>query len=259
MSTRIGSGLYSRGEFDDWTDVPSECCTDEEADLLRPAVYRAYAAQPAPAGRVLFCRIHDAFLGNGATEPLFPDDVTAGAIYLVRNPLDVAVSWAYYAGHGDVARSVAVLNDPRAALPGQGQPQLRQRLLDWLGRVRIWTGAPFPVLAVRYEDLLADTAGEAPRLRRAAAFSASARLRGREECHGSGDLDPRSPHPFFRSGTAGDWRRHLSAAQVRETVGTHGETMAAFGYDPQEMLREIAGPSRRDGGGNNGDGGEAWR
>ena len=165
-SARIGSGLYSRGEFDDWTDVPSGCCTDEEADLLRPAVYRAHAAQPADAGRVLFCRIHDAFLGNGAAEPLFPDDVTVGAIYLVRNPLDVAVSWAYYAGHGDVARSVVMLNDQRAALPGQGQPQLRQRLLDWSGHVRSWTGAPFLVLAVWYEDLLADT-GWAARKNRA--------------------------------------------------------------------------------------------
>lgn len=33
--------------------------------------------------------------------------------------------------------------------------------------------------------------------------------------------------------------------------------MAAFGYGPQETLREIAGPSRRDGDGNNGDGGKA--
>lgn len=193
VSARIDSGLYGRSEFDGWTDVPSECCTDEEADLLRPAVCRAHAAQLAHAGRGLFIRIHDAFLGNGAAEPLFPDDVTVGAIYLVRNPLDVAVSWAYYADHGDVARGVAMLNDPRAVLPGQGQPQLRQRLLDWSGHIRSWTGAPFPVLVVRYEDLLADTAGElgrivhflrlagaaeAPRLRRAVAFSAFARLRG---------------------------------------------------------------------------------
>lgn len=77
----------------------------------------------------------------------------------MRNPLDVAVSWAYYAGYGDVARSVAMLNDPRAILPGQGQPQLRQRLLDWSGHVRRWTGARFSLLVVRYEDLLADTTG----------------------------------------------------------------------------------------------------
>ena len=113
---------------------------------------------------MLFCRIHDAFLSNGAAETLFPDDVTVGAIYLVRNPLNVAVSWAYYAGHGDVARSVAMLNDPRAVLSCQGQPQLRQRLLDWSGYVRSSTGAPFPVLAVRYEDLLANTAGRLGRI-----------------------------------------------------------------------------------------------
>lgn len=115
VSARIGSGLYGWSEFDDWTDVPSGCCTDAEADLLRPAVYRAHAAQPAPAGRALFCRIYDAFLGNGAAEPLFPDDVTVGASYLVRNPLDVAVSRVHYAGHGEVGQSVAMLNDPRAA------------------------------------------------------------------------------------------------------------------------------------------------
>lgn len=80
-SARIDSGLYGWSEFDDWTDVPSGCCTDEEPDLLRLAVYRAHAAQPAPAGRLLFCRIHDAFLGDGTAEPLFPDDVTVCAIY----------------------------------------------------------------------------------------------------------------------------------------------------------------------------------
>ena len=265
-----GIASYGKGRFDDVMGVAPGDCTNDEVEMLLPRLYRAYAAQAATAGRVLFCKAHDAFRDTAAGEPLFPDDVTVGAIYVVRNPLDMAVSWTYYAGYGDVACRVAMFNDPRAVLSCQGQPQLRQRLLDWSGHVRSSTGAPFPVLAVRYEDLLADTAGqlgkivrflrlagpaEAPRLRRAAAFSAFARLRGREECHGYSALDPRSPHPFFRSGTAGDWRRHLSAAQVPEIVGTHGETMD----DPQETLREIAGPSRQDGGGTYGDRGESWR
>lgn len=88
------------------------------------------------------------------------------------------------------------------------------------------------MLAVRYEDLLADTAGQLGRIVR------FLRLAGVAEA-------PR--------------RRHLSAAQVREIVGPHRETMATFGYTPQETLREIAGLSRLDGGGNNGDEGESWR
>ena len=249
----------SRRDFDDGTDVSSGSCTDEEADLLRPALYRACAARTEDAGQPLFYRVHDAFHRNRAGEPLFPEDVTAGAVYLVRNPLDIAVSWAFYCGE-DFAASIAMLNDPGFRLLGQGCPQLRQRLFDWSSHVRSWTGAPFPVLAVRYEDLLADAAGQmgrvarflrlegaadAGRRRRAAALSGFDRLRQEEERAGFGGRRDGNPHPFFRSGKAGVWRRHLSAAQVREVVRAHGETMAAFGYDLQETLREVAaaGPS----------------
>lgn len=69
------------------------------------------------------------------------------------------------------------------------------------------------MLAVRYEDLLADTAGQLGRIVR------FLQLAGVAEA-------PR--------------RRQLSAAQVREIVGSHRETMATFGYAPQETLREIA-------------------
>ena len=88
-------------------------------------------------------------------------------------------------------------------------------------------------------------ASDAGRRRRAAALSGFDRLRQEEERAGFGERKAGNPHPFFRSGRAGGWRRHLSAAQVREVVRAHGETMAAFGYDPQETLREMAaaGPS----------------
>ena len=213
------------------------------------------------AGKPLFYRVHDAFHRNRAGEPLFPEDATAGAVYLLRNPLDVAVSWAFYSGV-DFAASIAMLNDRRFWLRGQGCPQLRQRLFDWSSHVRSWTGAPFPVLAVRYEDLLADAAGQigrvarflrlegasdAGRRRHAAASSGFDRLRQEEERAGFGERKAGNPHPFFRSGKAGGWRRHLNAAQVREVVRAHGETMAASGYDPQEALRETAAGGRGGG------------
>ena len=134
------------------------------------------------------------------------------------------------------------------------RPTTGLRRIVWLAS---WPRSGNSWLRTLLANFLADA--DARRLRRAAAFSAFARLRRREECHGYGDLDPRSPHPFFRSGKADDWRRHLSAAQIREIVETHGETAVAFDYGPQETLREIAGPSRQDGGGNHGDRGESWR
>ena len=96
---------------------------------------------------------------------------------------------------------------------------------------------------MRYEDLLADTAGELgrvarflrldgaadqARLRRAAASSDFASLRQREREEGFNETP--QGRAFFRSGKAGDGRRLLSRSQVHEIVQAHGRTMAMFGY-----------------------------
>ena len=242
-----GASGFSLADFDDRVGVSPGDCTSGEADTLLPRLYRERAAGAADAGRLLFCKTHDVPRDTPAGEPLFPEDVTAGAVYLVRNPLDVAVSWAFYRGE-DFAASIAMLNSPRYWLRVRRHPQLRHYLSDWSGHVRRWIGAPFPVLTVRYEDLLADAAeqlgrvarflrlegaSDAGRCRRAAASSGFDRLRRNEEREGFLGRKPGNPHLFFRSGRAGGWRRHLSVAQVREVVRAHGETMAVFGYDPQ--------------------------
>ena len=250
---RIGDGLpsvmpSSRSAFDELAGIPSADCTDDETDRLRPGVYRARAAQAERDGTRLFVKVHDAFHATPAGESVFPEDVTVGAIYLLRNPLDVAVSWTFHIGRTDVARGVARVNDPEAALGGYGSVQMRQRLFDWSRHVESWLGAPFPVLRVRYEGLLADTAGQLARmarflaldgaadearLRRAVASADFARLRRNEEREGFQERAPASRR-FFRSGKAGDWRRHLSAAQVREILRRHARVMAAQGYDLRE-------------------------
>ena len=250
---RIGDGLpsimpSSRSPFDELAGIPSADCTDDEVDELRPGVYRAHAAHAEQDGTRLFVKVHDAFHHTPAGEPVFPEDVTVGAIYLLRNPLDVAVSWTFHVGQTDVARGVARVNDPEAALGGCRSIQMRQRLFDWSRHVESWLGAPFPVLRVRYEGLLADTAGQLARmarflgldgasdegrLRRAVACADFARLRKDEEREGFRERAP-ATRRFFRSGKAGDWHRHLTAAQVREVVHRHGRVMAANGYDLRE-------------------------
>ena len=240
-----GGPWFYLADFDDALGVSPSDCTSDEACMLLPHLYRERAARAADAGRLLFYKTHDVPRDTPAGEPLFPEDVSAGAVYLVRNPLDVAVSWAFYTGM-DFAASVAALNDPRYWLWERRHPQLRSDLSDWSSHVRCWTGVPFPVLTVRYEDLLADAAeqlgrvarflrlegaSDAGRLRRASGFSSFDRLRRNEEREGFWGAQPDSPHLFFRSGRAGGWRRHLSAEQVRELVCAHGETMAAFGYE----------------------------
>ena len=152
-------GVCQRRWHDSVTGISSSNCTDDETESLRPAVCRALAREAKPGKTLLFCNTHEACRATPFDEPLFPDDVTVGAVYVVRHPLDVVVSWAFYFGDEDFSDSIASLNSRKNRLGGAGTPELRQRLLDWSGHVESWSGAPFPVLWIRYEDLLADTTG----------------------------------------------------------------------------------------------------
>ena len=57
---------------------------------------------------------------------LFPPAVSGVAIYLIRNPLDVAVSLAFHDGHEDMRRSVAKMCNEQAVLGSGKSLQLSQ-------------------------------------------------------------------------------------------------------------------------------------
>ena len=239
-----GTVATSREQFDELAGVESCLWTDDEAEALRPDVYRYRARQAAGDGTpLLFCKAHDALHDTAAGEPLFPEDATVGAIYMLRNPLDVAVSNAINAGKHDFSAMIRTLNTRDHFVSGTAR-FLRERRLDWSSHVESWLAAPFPVLPVRYEDLLADTLGTLarmvrflrldgaaapPRLQRVVRATAFLRLREQERREGFIERSPLAKE-FFRSGKAEDWRRHLTAAQVREVVCAHGRVMAAADY-----------------------------
>ena len=109
-----------RGWFDRATGLPSSDCTADEIELLLPAAFRAHAAETA--GERQFCKVHDALHDTAAGEPLFPADVSAGAVCLVRNPLDVAVSLAFHYGWEDFSEAVTRMNDRRYVMAGGLHP-----------------------------------------------------------------------------------------------------------------------------------------
>lgn len=237
--------------FGELAGMAFEDCTGDELDSLIPAFLRMHLAMSAPARRpcLLYRKVHCAYVANRAGEPLLPEDVTAGAVYVVRNPLDVAVAWALHAEEGNCAKSIGRLNRC-STLGGPETQQRRQHLLDWSSNVRSWCAAPFPVLVLRYEDMLADTVAELRRvvrflgledvseagLRRAVAHASFANLRQSEEREGFDEKPWGNAGFFFREGRAGGWRQHLSAGQAREVASMHRATMEAFGYDPGSVL-----------------------
>ena len=122
-----------------------------DVQRLRRRVHRDFmTASPT----LVFVKTHNASLVVDGV-PLLSPDVTAGAIYVVRDPRDVAVSYAHHLGRS-LDETIAFMADPEAAIGGDGK-NVYERLSSWSVHVHFWTRTRSPQLrVVRFEDLLAD-------------------------------------------------------------------------------------------------------
>jgi len=237
-----GPVMVTRGVFDEELGLSSSDLTPDEVMRHRPRLHELLAAELPPPS---FVKVHDACLRVPGGALLFPPAATLGAVYLVRNPLDVAVSNAHF-WNWPIARAVADLNRSEAALAspaGRIHEALPQPLSTWSGHARSWLDQrELAVYAVRYEDLLADPeaafgavlrfAGldvDPERVARAVEHSRLDRLRAQEERSGFHEKPPTARF-FFRVGRAGAWRESLSQQQVHAVVNAHAPLMERFGY-----------------------------
>ena len=239
----VTNGIAShRWRFDELLGLPSSDLTPEEIMALRPFVYEILVAEEP---RRHWIKVHDAQRRLADGRWLFPPSVSGVAIYLIRNPLDVAVSLAFHDGHEDMRRSVAKMCDEDAILGGGKSVQLGQFIGSWSHHVESWVDqTEIPVLLVRYEDMLADTAHELARIvqfarpelpvddDRIAMAVENARFDRLQEIEAARPFRETPPRArrFFRQGLAGGWRNHLSEVEVRRLVDRHCQVMARFGY-----------------------------
>jgi len=231
--------------FDEITGISSSNLTPDEIAGLRPAMFRQYSEFH---DGLKFLKCHDAYVRLPSGEPIYPPEATAAAIYIIRSPLDVAVSYAY---HEDISfdDSIRVMGEMDYALSFSDKglsPQLTQKLLSWSGHVRSWLDAPdIRLHVVRYEDMLTqpDTTfteiihflkldDNPDRIRRAIAFSSFNEVRQQEEQKAFSERKAEKT-PFFRRGKAGSWRDELSSAQIDRILHDHGDLMLQFGYLPE--------------------------
>jgi aryl sulfotransferase len=234
--------IAARPPFDAAVGIPSTYLTPDEVAILRPRVAERLVAE---GERPLVRKVHDGLYPGPGGEPVVPAAATRAAIYMLRDPRDVAVSLAHHSAR-PVEWAVERLADPGYTL-GSGRtpaPQLDQRLGTWTQHVTSWIeGAQFPVHVVRYEDCIEDPVrafGAALRfsglgdvsdedVSRAVESAAFERLRGAENEHGFSERVAPGRR-FFRSGRAGGWRDEMSPEAAARIEAAHGNAMARFGY-----------------------------
>ena len=81
--------------LDEWVGVEASALNDSAIERLRPDVYRCMARETPDT---LYMKAHDAWSRTNRGDALFPADVTAGVVYILRNPLDVATSYSHHYG-----------------------------------------------------------------------------------------------------------------------------------------------------------------
>lgn len=236
----------ARSPMHEITGMPPALLTPEECEYLRPEVDEIIGRDWT--GPMCLRKAHDAYTYLPDGRPLMGARPDFAAIYIVRNPWDVAVSVANHYGYS-IEGAVDMMCDETMTLDRQrdrSSSQLPQRLLSWSGHVESWLSAPLDVCLVRYEDMHAsplqtfrrvldymDVEARDSDIERAADASSFSRLQEIEQKHGFREA-PRNRR-FFRAGQVGQGQRLLTeeggerlrehSERVRCLLEKHGESL----------------------------------
>ena len=233
-------GESARGHYERFLAGPWPEWTDSQVAEARPKVHKALTGL-SPDN--VFVKTHCALaLDHG--HPTVNLEETAGAIYIVRNPLDVTVSVTH---HMDMTIDQAMV----AMANPDGRTTTKEKFVteprgSWSNHVGSWTARPHStLLVVRYEDMLGkpdETFGRVvrflgldpppARVKNAIAMSSFDVLQAQERRWGFVERGDRTDM-FFREGRAGQWKDVLGRDQVAQIVAAQREQMARFGYIPQ--------------------------
>jgi hypothetical protein len=219
---------------------PAPELTKEEVAALRPKVQEAMTGASPDT---IFVKTHNALLEDRG-HPLVSVQLTAGAIYVVRNPLDVVLSYSAHFGVS-VDAAIEAMTHPGTQSIANQEHFVYEVFGSWSQNVESWTARPSPALLVlRYEDMLSEPRvafrrvatflglrTTADRLDRAIEHSSFDRLRAQERTSGFRERSLKSDR-FFREGRSGQWRDLLTPAQIDAVVGACRGPMARFGYLP---------------------------
>jgi hypothetical protein len=242
--------INSMGEYSTW-DISAEKFREllgkdprdvdrAEIAAIRPRVQEKIAEM---TDGLSFVKTHNALMMDRGV-PTINSAVTSGAIYIVRNPLDVAISYSHHMGQS-IDHAIDFMEQDGLETKVT-EKSVYEVYGSWSEHVHSWTRKPNrAVYVMRYEDMSADpkaTFGALARhllitpsdeqLSQAIELSSFERLRKQENEAGFRER-PKVSKQFFREGKVNQWQQVLTRRQVRRIVNTHQVQMRRFGYLPK--------------------------
>ena len=232
------AGLYAIGDGSN-----AECLPIELQHLTRPMALLRLVKQynEANHGIPLFVKTHTAhMLANGIE--MLPESLTKSVIYIVRDPRDVAPSFAKHMGC-TLDESIKHMDDKfRTLSPRKGC--MADFTSSWDDNVRSFINADTHNVGVfQYEDMRADPVKEFTkillhsgvdpdplRVRQALKLVELDKLRDIEQQMGFMESSPKAKDQFFGKGEVGGWKDRLDTSQVYRIEKQFGRTMKRLGY-----------------------------
>lgn len=228
--------LASRWRFADDTLIDPDLLSQQELEQLRPTQCDFVADNLQDP---FFCKTHDRFLAPTGTPTLGTH--ARAALYLVRDPRDVAVSLCH---HASLSLDSTIEQMCDSDFYMGGGTQIYYRLGDWASHVSTWAEQDvIDTQIIRYEDMrenteqilrevvdfLGATATESD-ISRAVTHSRLDELQRQEAQKGFRESRP-GQERFFRSGRVGEWKEVLTPRQVQLIEQHCADVMLHWGYE----------------------------
>lgn len=200
-------------------------------------------------GQVLLVKTHDINLDIRG-QPLISAILSLGGIYVIRDPRDIVCSLSSHLVPSlSFPELVNKLLHVEYSLGRLDEYKFHHFLCSWNKHVDSWTKSKFPVILIRYEDMLSEPEStfknvinflqlkyDEESYKRAMKNTSFSNMQMLEERDGF--KEKRSDNPFFRKGKAGSWKTELSKHLVYKIEEQCHEIMTRFDY---ELSRPFGG------------------
>jgi hypothetical protein len=223
-------------------------CSRVEIAQARLRANERMANSVSPNG-LLFVKTHNA-MAMDCDIPMVNAAVTAAVVYIIRNPLDVAISYSHHMNFTiDQTIKFMAVNGAMTAI---NHPNMAYEVMgSWSEHVHSWTRIAHGGLHImRYEDMLhkpQETFSQLARFLRIPVSkeklddviekSSFKKLRAIEDEKGFREK-PKHAKNFFRKGETDQWRSELTETQINQIINNHREVMERFDYIPEEYQTE---------------------